>query len=304
MEFIVQMKRFKETVSSTQDLLEPKAEVETKPKVEPKAKLEPEPEPEPEETIYESHFADADADTDDDRTFVKVKEEDAETEVIDLPPKPPTRKTTRSRKPRELDPETVASYEDSDDDREVRRMERRARIQEELDRPFGEVPVKKGRWGVKKEAEESKSKVDTKFKTGALLDYKLKALDLLNCHLCQEKQESFEELCNHMRAEHKIQKHLGYVSCCKNRFNLYTVYDHANYHENNDLFKCETCNKKCLSTYHLRKHSLARHRPADAPCKHKCSKCQRGFHVKADWLKHERKHKIYKFDCDQCKGSE
>lgn len=229
-EFIGKMKQFKETVSSTQELL-----------LAPKEKEEP-----LDEATFEDHFGD-------NESFGKIEAE----EEIELPPEKPIRKMTRSRKPRELDPDTVVSYEDSDDDRQVRRMERKARIQEELDRPFGEAPVKKvkgGRWPAKK-AEVSvikKSKVDLKFEAGALLDHKLRALDMLNCHLCEKKQDSFKEMCNHMRKEHKIPRNHGYAFCCNNRFNIYCVYQHADYHENNDLFKCETCNKRCFSSYHLR----------------------------------------------------
>lgn len=200
----------------------------------------------------------------------------------------------RERKQRQLLDDTLLDYDTTGDmDLEIRREDRlkkMARIKKYS------MEKQEQRWKAYKKTLEKKSK------QFAHLNEQAKQLKMFECDYCKVDQGSFAELFVHMEREHEVERYRAYAVCCNYRLNIYTVYDHVIYHGNSEAFKCPECPKLCKSTINLKKH-MVKHRPEEE-AKHKCDKCGKGYHDKALYRKHLKKHRIYRFDCEECKGSE
>lgn len=199
----------------------------------------------------------------------------------------------RDRKPRQLPDDTLTDYAGADEeDRIIKREKRTTSSQRRLRLPF--------------EAQEEKRKLfkaslEKKYAKYAYLVPQMRELKMNVCALCEEVVDTLPGLYCHQEREHGISRYQGYALCCNIKHGIYTAFDHVLFHQDKDAFTCPECGKKCRSKYNLKKHSVV-HKPEEQK-NHHCSKCGKGFNERNCLVKHEKKHRIYKFDCDECKES-
>lgn len=200
----------------------------------------------------------------------------------------------RKRQTRKLPKGTLSDYAGAADDDRIIRREDRLKAQARRSNLPEEMQEKK--------RNAYKTSLEKRFKQYAHLDPIVRDLGMMVCDICKVTAESFLDLCCHMERDHDILRYQAYGVCCNARFNVYTVYDHAQYHQNKDAFKCPDCGKQCHSGYSLKNHSH-KHRP-DEEMRHRCEICGKGFHAKDNFARHMKKHRVFKHNCPECKGSE
>lgn len=129
----------------------------------------------------------------------------------------------------------------------------------------------------------------------------IEELKLRVCDICKVEQDSLGSLFCHQEREHDISRNAAYVNCCETRYTNSLVLGHCMYHLDKDTFKCPIvdCGKQCTSKARLSKHTKMKHTEG----KFKCTKCTRAFMDSGSLEKHEYKHLVYRFTCQECVAS-
>ncbi|EAT33315.1 AAEL014398-PA [Aedes aegypti] len=121
------------------------------------------------------------------------------------------------------------------------------------------------------------------------------------CDKCNFNSDTFGELKHHTTTVHNCNP---MVVCCDHKFYKRSfLYQHAQYHEDPDKFKCEVCSKPFHSGLALRLHQAYTH-VKDEERIYKCDVCQASFakayHLTSHRLKHTSiaEKRFYCVECD------
>lgn len=139
-----------------------------------------------------------------------------------------------------------------------------------------------------------------KEKLRAPLEAQLKAMNLLQCRICMEDCDSFWSMKEHLETQHEMRE--GFVICCERRFDRRSIYDHMKYHLDKEAFKCDTCERMCMSQRELSQHQTTRHPPSES-LTYSCAICGKGFRMASLLKAHMSKHVPNSdrgFNCPQC----
>ncbi|XP_058448248.1 uncharacterized protein LOC131428359 [Malaya genurostris] len=120
------------------------------------------------------------------------------------------------------------------------------------------------------------------------------------CDKCDFNSDTFGELKAHTTTIHNSNP---MVVCCEHKFYKRSfLYQHAQYHENPNKFKCEPCSKTFLSGLALKLHMDYTH-VADEEKIYKCEICQASFAKHYHLTSHRMKHTSIaekRFYCEPC----
>ncbi|XP_055378845.1 transcription factor grauzone-like [Condylostylus longicornis] len=130
-------------------------------------------------------------------------------------------------------------------------------------------------------------------------DKKIATFMKMICSVCQSECHSFSSLRWHFNTKHK-QK--GFAICCdKKFFKRSNLVDHVEKHINPESFKCNLCNKICISRWTLKLHISRVHENLEPG--HQCSFCGKSFKLKTILKRHQLIHmpeEEKKFICNEC----
>lgn len=120
------------------------------------------------------------------------------------------------------------------------------------------------------------------------------------CDKCNYSANTFNELKAHTTTLHNCNP---MVICCEHKFYKRSfLYQHAQYHENPDKFKCPSCNKTFYSGLALKLHQDYTH-VAEEEKIYKCNECQASFAKAYHLTSHRLKHTSIaqkRFYCEPC----
>ncbi|XP_055523269.1 transcription factor grauzone-like [Wyeomyia smithii] len=120
------------------------------------------------------------------------------------------------------------------------------------------------------------------------------------CHKCEFNSDTFGELQTHTKRVHNCNP---MIVCCEHKFYKRSfLYQHAQYHENPDMFRCEPCKKTFISGLALKLHLDYTH-VAEEEKIYKCEICQASFAKHYHLTSHRMKHTSIaekRFYCEPC----
>ncbi|XP_058825298.1 transcription factor grauzone-like [Topomyia yanbarensis] len=251
-------------------------------------------------------------------TSPEVKDELKSEEPLTQPEAVPVKKSRRGRKRKinlsesepesESKPESIAeqvkeasSSEDSDweppqiddsADERPKKKQRRSRIMKQPKRKYA---PRKPRKPEEERSQNAKTKNDV-----AKEDEFIRKYCPIFCDKCDFNSDTFGELKTHTTMVHNSNP---MVVCCEHKFYKRSfLYQHAQYHENPDKFKCEPCSKTFLSGLALKLHMDYTH-VADEEKIYKCEICQASFAKHYHLTSHRMKHTSIaekRFYCEPC----
>lgn len=122
----------------------------------------------------------------------------------------------------------------------------------------------------------------------------------LICDKCEFVAESFQDLKKHFSAVHK--QHV-YAKCCdKKFFKKRMLFQHCQWHEHPDLFRCEVCNKSFTEKEGIDRHNIWVHTP-DSEKPFKCEICDSAYASEYLLIPHMKYHfsmEKKSFICKDC----
>lgn len=260
----------------------------------------------------EEDDSDNDADRDMGEPFEDVKEEhEPDLEQIETEEEAPVKKSKRGRKRKipspkleadEAEQEQNAGSDDdsdweparNDDDSGEERPKARSgpRV---VKKPRKKYAPRKPKKIIEDKAANSRTKVDI-----AKEDEFIRRYCPIFCDKCNFSCDTFNELKTHTTTLHNCNP---LVVCCEHKFYKRSfLYQHAQYHENPDKFKCQTCNKIFYSGLALKLHLDYTH-VADEEKVHKCNECGASFAKAYHLTSHRLKHTSIaqkRFYCEPC----
>lgn len=109
----------------------------------------------------------------------------------------------------------------------------------------------------------------------------------LDCDICFERSDTFEELLAHFKDVHDIGR--GYVMCCQKTFKRrYVLLEHVKVHVNPDQYACPECHKRFSTKRHLNDH-IVLHIPEEER-EYQCEKCLKRYATSSRLTIHMRSH--------------
>lgn len=215
-------------------------------------------------------------------------------EVPEVKPKP---QKPKKPSPGPSKPPKDTEYDDDDDDH---------LMDYPSDDSVDDLPMirrrKKG-GGRKPSKDGPKQKVSAKVRKELLrghLNEKMLAMNLLVCGECSEEFSSFLDLREHQEGVHQYRT--GFIRCCDKKYDRRAVYQHIEYHLDEEAFKCDTCGKLCMSQRELDKHKELSHAAPEELAYH-CATCGKGFVRRHQLTKHMSAHipmEARGFECVHC----
>ncbi|XP_058836071.1 transcription factor grauzone-like [Topomyia yanbarensis] len=124
----------------------------------------------------------------------------------------------------------------------------------------------------------------------------------MNCELCSERFEAFNQLKKHYS---RIHNKKGFVKCCNLRFgDAKRLKEHIKVHINPSSFQCDKCDKNFCSKRSLRCHQLVIHLPDDQKL-FRCNICSKKYAKQYQLNQHLNTHTIEAKEenellCPQC----
>ena len=188
-------------------------------------------------------------------------------------------------------PDLEESSEDDDD--EYKPEDKPDDDGDEVER---EKPAKRRRRSTVK-----KEKKVSQFETGEFLaqDALIKEYIHLECHVCNEKLDSFTKLRMHVTSTHREK---GFVLCCNRKFfKRCHLLQHIDWHKQpQKVFPCTLCdsNWKYKSEKALMSHIQEKHGPEDAKT-YFCEKCPKRFASEKKLREHSVRHNERTFICQE-----
>uniref|UniRef100_A0A1Q3F7E9 C2H2-type domain-containing protein n=1 Tax=Culex tarsalis TaxID=7177 RepID=A0A1Q3F7E9_CULTA len=231
-----------------------------------------------------------------------VKEEEEKKEMEE----PVKKKRGRKRKiplPKP-EPENTASEDESDEDSEwepARNDDSSDEAPRKIKAPK-EVKKPRKKYAPRKPKDPSEVKVpkERKKRDIAKEDEFIRRYCPIFCDKCNFSCDTFAELKDHTTNLHNCNP---LVVCCEHKFYKRSfLYQHAQYHENPDKFKCQTCSKIFHSGLALKLHLDYTHVPEEDRI-HKCDECGATFAKAYHLTSHRLKHVSIaqkRFYCEQC----
>ncbi|XP_055701474.1 zinc finger protein 501-like [Phlebotomus papatasi] len=136
-------------------------------------------------------------------------------------------------------------------------------------------------------------------------DERIKKFFKMECSVCSNPFETYNELKSHAIKIHNDQK-LAFIICCKKKLDNRTkIVNHLNHHTKPDAYKCPKpgCSKTFLTPTGLYSHQLNKH--VKGKEKIKCVHCSQSFLTLYRLKSHELKHlngneEKQKFKCKWC----
>ncbi|GAB0094663.1 hypothetical protein DMENIID0001_099850 [Sergentomyia squamirostris] len=116
---------------------------------------------------------------------------------------------------------------------------------------------------------------------------KFEAYFKLECDLCHEQFKLLKDFRNHFCKEHKRR---FYIMCCNIKLHgVYRALEHMEFHKNPDAFKCNKCEKVCMTRERLNFHKSHRHVSPEMH-RFKCPRCVETFVYLKQFIIHSRVH--------------
>lgn len=115
--------------------------------------------------------------------------------------------------------------------------------------------------------------------------------NLLVCPICTksaaaEESPSLQHLMDHMGEEHT---ETGYIFCCNTKFDCLTIFQHIQFHLDEDLHKCDTCGRRFASKIGLDKHNRKNHTQSEQTL-YECETCGKQVKSSATLVQHKKAH--------------
>ncbi|XP_055586133.1 transcription factor grauzone-like [Uranotaenia lowii] len=123
----------------------------------------------------------------------------------------------------------------------------------------------------------------------------------LRCEKCNSEFKTFAKLKAHCETKHRCKPFV--TCCCNRRFGMRTpLFQHAQWHDNPEHFKCGQCGRVCKDNELLKTHIRTMHTPENEK-PYECDKCHKKLVDKAELRKHLLFHRALEtrqFQCPSC----